>query len=46
MLVSALVRRLDLAGIPADELGLRLPSLDEVFLALTGDSTVIERKVA
>ncbi|MGW0909140.1 ATP-binding cassette domain-containing protein [Streptomyces sp. NPDC002853] len=36
MLISALVRRLDGAGISADELGLRLPSLDEVFLALTG----------
>ncbi|GAA3152369.1 ATP-binding cassette domain-containing protein [Streptomyces rectiviolaceus] len=36
MLISALVRRLDGAGITADELGLRLPSLDEVFLALTG----------
>jgi oleandomycin transport system ATP-binding protein len=36
MLVSALARRLDAAGIAADELGLRLPSLDEVFLALTG----------
>ncbi|MGW6158264.1 ATP-binding cassette domain-containing protein [Streptomyces sp. NPDC055144] len=39
MLVSALVRRLDGAGIAADELGLRLPSLDEVFLALTGQGT-------
>lgn len=39
MLVSALVRRLDGAGIAADELGLRLPSLDEVFLALTGHGT-------
>ncbi|SNT24770.1 oleandomycin transport system ATP-binding protein [Streptosporangium subroseum] len=36
MLVSALVRRLDGAGVAVDELGLRLPSLDEVFLALTG----------
>jgi oleandomycin transport system ATP-binding protein len=36
MLVSALIRRLDLAGISAEELGIRLPSLDEVFLALTG----------
>jgi oleandomycin transport system ATP-binding protein len=35
MLVSALVRRLDGAGIAADELCLRLPSLEEVFLALT-----------
>jgi oleandomycin transport system ATP-binding protein len=36
MLVSALVRRLEGAGVAVDELGLRLPSLDEVFLALTG----------
>ncbi|GAA4051855.1 ATP-binding cassette domain-containing protein [Nonomuraea soli] len=43
LLVSALVRRLDGAAIAADELGLRLPSLDEVFLALTN---VTERKVA
>ncbi|WP_329571743.1 ATP-binding cassette domain-containing protein [Streptomyces sp. NBC_01361] len=39
MLVSALVRRLDGAGIAADELGLRLPSPGEVFLALTGHGT-------
>lgn len=37
MLVSALVRRLDGAGIAADEPGLRLPSPDEVFLALPPD---------
>jgi oleandomycin transport system ATP-binding protein len=36
MLLSTLVRKLDDAGITADELALRLPSLDEVFLALTG----------
>jgi oleandomycin transport system ATP-binding protein len=30
------VRRLDDAGIVAAELTLRLPSLDEVFLTLTG----------
>ncbi|RZQ61659.1 ATP-binding cassette domain-containing protein [Amycolatopsis suaedae] len=36
-LVSTVVRRLEDAGITADELALRLPSLDEVFLALTGD---------
>jgi len=35
-MLSALVRRLDEAGIVAAELGLRLPSLDEVFLTLTG----------
>ncbi|MBC6461091.1 ATP-binding cassette domain-containing protein [Actinomadura sp. HBU206391] len=39
MLVSAVVRKLDAAGIASDELGLRLPSLDEVFLALTGNTT-------
>jgi len=37
LLLSTLVRRLDDAGITADELALRLPSLDEVFLALTGN---------
>ncbi|NKQ57077.1 ATP-binding cassette domain-containing protein [Amycolatopsis sp. K13G38] len=36
VLMSTLVRKLDDAGITADELALRLPSLDEVFLALTG----------
>ncbi|QXJ20883.1 ATP-binding cassette domain-containing protein [Actinomadura graeca] len=34
--VSALVRRLDEASIVAAELALRMPSLDEVFLTLTG----------
>ncbi|MEV5537989.1 ATP-binding cassette domain-containing protein [Saccharopolyspora shandongensis] len=36
VLLSTLVRRLDDAGITADDLALRLPSLDEVFLAITG----------
>ncbi|HEX3650954.1 MAG TPA: daunorubicin/doxorubicin resistance ABC transporter ATP-binding protein DrrA, partial [Pseudonocardiaceae bacterium] len=35
VLLSALVRRMDTAGITADELAMRLPSLDEVFLSLT-----------
>ncbi|HVV21076.1 MAG TPA: ATP-binding cassette domain-containing protein [Pseudonocardiaceae bacterium] len=39
VVLSALVRRLDSAGITADELALRLPSLDEVFLSLTGHDT-------
>ncbi|CAL99772.1 oleandomycin transport system ATP-binding protein [Saccharopolyspora erythraea NRRL 2338] len=39
VLLSTLVRRLDDAGITADELALRLPSLDEVFLAITGESS-------
>ncbi|MFE3448501.1 ATP-binding cassette domain-containing protein [Nonomuraea sp. NPDC059194] len=46
ILVSALVRQLDAAGISADELGLRLPSLDEVFLAMTRQSTSAERTAA
>ncbi|HKN55388.1 MAG TPA: ATP-binding cassette domain-containing protein [Amycolatopsis sp.] len=36
VLLSTLVRKLDKHGITCDELALRLPSLDEVFLALTG----------
>ncbi|MGX7825676.1 ATP-binding cassette domain-containing protein [Actinokineospora sp. 24-640] len=44
VLLSTLVRRLDEAGITADELALRLPSLDEVFLSLTGH--VAEASVA
>jgi oleandomycin transport system ATP-binding protein len=35
-MLAAVVRRLDDEGITAAELGLRLPSLDEVFLTLTG----------
>ena len=35
-IVPAIVRRLDDAGIVAAELTLRLPSLDEVFMTLTG----------
>jgi oleandomycin transport system ATP-binding protein len=35
-MLSAVLRRLDDAGIVAAELSLRLPSLDEVFLTLTG----------
>ncbi|GAA4908962.1 ATP-binding cassette domain-containing protein [Streptomonospora salina] len=36
VLLSALVRRLDQEAIATDELALRLPSLDDVFLSLTG----------
>jgi oleandomycin transport system ATP-binding protein len=34
--VPVIVRKLDDAGIVAAELALRLPSLDEVFMTLTG----------
>ncbi|HET6293831.1 MAG TPA: ATP-binding cassette domain-containing protein [Kribbella sp.] len=37
--LPVVVRRLDEAGIAVTELALRLPSLDEVFLALTGHAT-------
>jgi oleandomycin transport system ATP-binding protein len=46
--MPVVVRRLDEAGIAVTELALRLPSLDEVFLALTGhaaeeqDNVVLE----
>ena len=36
VLISALVLRLDQEAIDTDELALRLPSLDDVFLTLTG----------
>ena len=35
-LLRHVVDRLDAADIPVAEIGLRLPSLDDVFLALTG----------
>ena len=38
--MPAVVRRLDDAGITVTELALRLPSLDEVFLGLTGHAAV------
>ena len=35
-LLAGIVRDLDIAGVPLDDLALRRPSLDDVFLALTG----------
>ncbi len=35
-LLSEIIVRLDQAGVSIDELSLRRPSLDEVFLSLTG----------
>jgi ABC-2 type transport system ATP-binding protein len=35
-LLAAVVRDLDAAGVQADELGLHRPTLDDVFLTLTG----------
>jgi len=45
-MAPAVIRRLDDAGIVAAELSLRLPSLDEVFLTLTGHRTEDEGKAA
>jgi len=42
VLLSTVVRRMDAAGITADELALRLPSLDDVFLALTGHKSTVD----
>jgi oleandomycin transport system ATP-binding protein len=42
VLIAAVVRKLDEAGITADELALRLPSLDDVFLSLTGHKATEE----
>jgi ABC-2 type transport system ATP-binding protein len=35
--LAAVIEQLEAAGIPVDEIGLRRPSLDEAFLALTGE---------
>jgi oleandomycin transport system ATP-binding protein len=43
-LLPAAVRRLDEAGIATAELALRLPSLDEVFLALTGGAAAAQER--
>jgi ABC-2 type transport system ATP-binding protein len=36
------VRRLDEAGVDVDDLGLRRPTMDDVFLSLTGRAPVSE----
>jgi len=45
-MAPAVIRRLDDAGILAAELSLHLPSLDEVFLTLTGQRTEDDGKAA
>ena len=39
-LLAAVVRDLDAAGVQLDDLGVRRPTLDDVFLALTGHAAV------
>ena len=41
-LLAAVVRDLDRAGVQLDDLGLRRPTLDDVFLALTGHAAEME----
>ncbi|AUY53100.1 ATP-binding cassette domain-containing protein [Streptomyces sp. CB01881] len=43
VLLPRLVRELDAAGVVAQDVGLRPPSLDDVFLALTADSNSLGR---
>jgi ABC-2 type transport system ATP-binding protein len=38
-ILADVVRRLDAAGIEIAELGLKQPTLDDVFLAITGRTT-------
>ena len=46
-LITQVVRALDGAGIDVEQLNLSVPTLDEVFLKLTGKTlNVIERKEA
>jgi len=46
-LVTQVVRALDGAGIDVEQLNLSVPTLDEVFLKLTGKTlNVVERKEA
>jgi ABC-2 type transport system ATP-binding protein len=40
--LAAVVRDLDAAGVPLDDLALRRPTLDDVFLALTGTAATTE----
>ena len=44
--LTALVRELEAAGIAVADLGLRRPTLDDVFLHLTGRSTEVEEVAA
>jgi oleandomycin transport system ATP-binding protein len=45
-LVAAAARNLDVAGIPVRHFVVRLPSLDEAFLAITGQPGAAQREGA
>ncbi|WP_367140663.1 MULTISPECIES: ATP-binding cassette domain-containing protein [Streptomyces] len=40
--LGGIIRRMDELGVPFDDIALRRPTLDDVFIALTGRSTVTE----
>ena len=44
--LTEVVRALDVAGIAAEDIGLRRPTLDEVFLRLTGHHAETEEAAA
>jgi ABC-2 type transport system ATP-binding protein len=44
--LPVVVRALDDAGVPVEDIALRRPTLDEVFLALTGHTTTITKEKA
>ena len=45
-LLPVVVRALDDAAVPVEDIALRRPTLDEVFLALTGHSTTTPKEDA
>ncbi|MPZ94491.1 MAG: ATP-binding cassette domain-containing protein [Propionibacteriales bacterium] len=40
------IRELDLAGVAIDDIGLRRPTLDDVFMSLTGHTVIEEQQVS
>jgi ABC-2 type transport system ATP-binding protein len=45
-LLASVIRDLDAAGVQLDDVALRRPTLDDVFLALTGHAAEAEREAA
>ena len=44
-MLTRAVRELDAAGVEVDDIGFRRPTLDEVFLSLTGKPAGVEGSV-
>jgi ABC-2 type transport system ATP-binding protein len=45
-LLASVIRDLDAVGVQVDDIGMRRPTLDDVFLALTGHAAEAEREAA